>query len=191
MTPFDAIILVIFLAFLARGIWMGLVGQLAFLAALVLGYAAAGIFYGQASQLLLPLIHNPQATFLITCILLFVVAYLLTILVGKGLKKVMEISFLGWFDRTMGGVFGLAKALFVSTLLFIFISGFTAGPRPFFSKALVTPYLSVCSNYLLTWVRDNDLRSRFLPKQAAISSLLTQPVPLSQPAKRKPAKKSH
>ncbi len=191
MTAFDAIILIIFLLFLARGIWVGLIGQLAFLAALVLGYAAAGIFYGQASRLLLPLIHNPQATFIITCILLFVVAYLLTILLGKGLTKVMEISLLGWFDRTMGGVFGLTKALFVSTLLFTFLSGFVAGPRPFFSKARVTPYLSACSNYLLTWVRDNDLRDRFVPKQAAISPLLTQPVPLSEPAKRKPEKKSH
>ncbi|MDH5297617.1 MAG: CvpA family protein [Desulfobulbaceae bacterium] len=200
MNAFDAIILIIFILFLARGIWAGLVGQLAFLAALILGFAAAGAFYGRLGHLLLPVVHNPQASFLITYVLLFLVTYLFIILLGKGLKLVMNVTLLGWFDRAMGGLFGMGKALFLSTLLFIILSGFNAGPRPFFSNAKSTPYLSTCSGYLLTLVKDNDLRQRFLPKQAAIATLLPgqntalplppKPVPAGQPLKAKSKKKT-
>ncbi len=191
MTPFDIIILALILLFIARGVWVGLIGQLAFLAALILGYAAAGAYYSRLGHLLLPLIPNPQANFLITYIILFVVTYLLTILVGMGLKKVMSITLLGWFDRLMGGLFGLAKAAFLSTLLFMALSGFISGQRPFYSHSLSTPYLTASSNYLLTWIRDNDLRHRLVPKQPAISVLLAPPaVPAGKTGGGNPEKKT-
>jgi len=181
MTAFDAIILIVFLLFLARGIWVGLVGQLAFLVALPLGFFAAGAFYGKLGHLLLPVVPNPQSSFLLTYILLFLATYLLIILIGKGLKKVMSITLLGWFDRLMGGLLGLGKAVFLSTLLFMTLSGFTAGPRSFFSDSLSTPYLANCSEYMLTMIQDHDLRHRFLPKKAAISDLIAPPIPPGKP----------
>jgi len=191
MTPFDAIILALFLLFLARGIWVGLIGQLAFLAALIFGYAAAGAFYTRLGHLLLPVIPNPQASFLTTYVLLFLLTYLLTILLGKGLKIVMSITLLGWFDRLMGGIFGLGKAAFLCTLLFMVLSGFVAGPRPFFSNSLTTPYLAASSNYFLSWIKDNDIRHRFLPKRPAISALLSETIPDSQAPGGDAPKKTH
>jgi len=190
MTAFDAIILIIVLLFLARGIWVGLIGQLAFLVALPLGFLAAGTFYTKLGHLLLPVVPNPQASFLLTYVLLFIATYLLIMLIGKGLKKVMNITFLGWFDRLMGGLFGLGKAVFLSTLLFMTLSGFVAGPRSFFSNSLSTPYLANCSKYMLTMIRDNDLRHRFLPKKPAISTLLAQPIPTGKPLKGNAKKKA-
>jgi len=189
MTAFDAIILIIFLLFLARGIWVGLIGQLAFLVALPIGFIAADAFYRKLGHLLLPVISNPQASFLITYILLFIATYLLIILIGKGLKKVVSISLLGWFDRTMGGIFGLGKAIFISTLLFTVLSGFTSGPSSFSSKSLCTRYLATSSEYMLTMIRDKDLRNRFLPKKPAISSLISRPIPLDEIIKRNVEKK--
>ena len=181
MTAFDAIILIIFLLFLARGIWVGLIGQLAFLVALPVAFLAAGAFYGRLGHLLLPVLPNPQSSFLLTYILLFLATYLLIILIGKGLKKVMSITLLGWFDRLMGGLLGLGKAAFLSTLLFMTLSGFTAGPRAFFSDSLSTPYLATCSEYMLTMIQDKDLRHRFLPKKPAISELLAPTIPVGKP----------
>ncbi|MDH3393920.1 MAG: CvpA family protein [Desulfobulbaceae bacterium] len=190
MTAFDAIILIIVLLFLARGIWVGLIGQLAFLVALPLGFFAAGTFYTKLGHLLLPVVPNPQASFLLTYVLLFLATYLVIMLIGKGLKKVMSITLLGWFDRMMGGLFGLGKAVFLCTLLFMTLSGFTAGPRSFFSNSLSTPYLANCSEFMLTMVRDNDLRHRFLPKKPAISTLLAQPIPKGKPLKGNAKKKA-
>ena len=190
MTAFDAIILIIFLLFIARGVWVGLIGQLAFLAALPIGFIAADAFYRKLGHLLLPVVPNPQASFLLTYILLFIATYLLIILIGKGLKKVVSITLLGWFDRTMGGVFGLGKGVFLSTLIFMMLSGFTSGPRAFFSNSLSTPYLSNCSEYMLTMIRDKDLRHRFLPKKPAISNILAKPIPLGKPLKGNTKKKA-
>ena len=190
MTAFDAIILIIVLLFLARGIWVGLIGQLAFLAALPLGFIAASTFYGKLGHLLLPVVPNPQACFLLTYVLLFIVTYLIIILIGKGLKKVVNITLLGWFDRVMGGIFGLGKAVFISTLLFMTLSGLVAGPRSFFSNSLTTPYLATCSEYMLSMIHDNDLRSRFLPKTPAISTILSQTIPTGKPLKGNTKKKA-
>ncbi|MDH4320676.1 MAG: CvpA family protein [Desulfobulbaceae bacterium] len=181
MTAFDAIILIIFLLFLGRGIWVGLIGQLAFLVALPVAFLAAGAFYGRLGHLLLPVVPNPQSCFLLTYVLLFVATYLLIILIGKGLKMVMNVTLLGWFDRLMGGLLGLGKAAFLCTLLFMTLSGFTAGPRSFFSNSLSTPYLATSSEYMLTMIQDQDLRHRFLPKKPAISELLTPTVPAGKP----------
>ncbi len=191
MTAFDAIILIIILLFLARGIWVGLIGQIAFLIALPLGFFAAGTFYAKLGHLLLPVIPNPQASFLLTYVLLFIATYLLIMLLGKGLKKVVSITLLGWFDRAMGGLFGLAKAVFLSTLMFMILSGFVAGPRSFFSGSLTTPYLANCSKYMLTMIRDNDLRHRFIPKKPAISAILAQPIPTSKAIKGNTEKKAN
>ena len=191
MTAFDAIIIITFALFIARGIWVGLIGQLAFLAALPIGFIAADAFYRKLGHLLLPVIPNPQASFLLTYILLFVATYLLIILLGKGLKKVVNITLLGWFDRTMGGVFGFGKGIFLTTLLFMTLSGFISGPRSFFDKSLSAPYLASCSEFMLTMIRDNDLRSRFLPKKPAISTILANPVKFGKEIKGKIEEKTN
>ena len=184
MNVFDLIVLILILLFLVRGVWVGLISQIAFLAALILGFAAAGAFYGDAAGMLSPLISHPQLSFLITYILLFLAVYLLVMLIGLGLRKVVNISMLGWFDRLMGAVFGLSKAVFVASLLFIVLAGFLAGSRPYLRAARCYPYLAVSSKYLLSLIEDSDLRSQFLPSEPAISSLLSSAVPAGEPLRR-------
>ena len=185
MTPLDAGILIIFILFLIRGIWIGLVRQIASIAALVLGFVAAGLHYRQFSTTLLPYIDSPKITFIITFTLLFLLVYLTVLATGLALKKVMSLTLLGWFDRVMGGVFGTGKALFVSTFLFMILSGFLAGSNPLLTQSICVPYLSASSKFFLTFVKDKELHAHFLPKEPAISSFLPLPIPSAgQPDRR-------
>jgi membrane protein required for colicin V production len=128
------------MAFLARGLWTGFIRQLTFIAALLLGFLAAGRFHGQSVHLLESIIANRQLNFLITYVLLFVIVYLLVMLLGKGLKKVMSITFLGWFDRLLGGLFGILKAVFITSLIFMVVNAFLSGTNNGLKNSLSYPF---------------------------------------------------
>ena len=185
MTPLDAGIIILFLIFLIRGIWIGLVRQIASIAALIFGFVAAGLYYEQIGNKLHPFINSPKICFFVTFVALFLAVYFAIVALGFVFKKVMSLSLLGWFDRLMGGLFGVGKALFVSTLLFMILSGFLASSNPILSQSLFSPYLSTSSKFFLSFIKNKELQAYFVPKEPAISPLF--PVPLESIQSIKPA----
>jgi len=184
MTALDIGVVVIVTFFLARGLWIGFARQLAFLLALSLGYLAAGTYYPLWSRYLSS-VANPQLRFVLTYALLFFTTYVLVMLLGIVCKKVMQISFLGWFDRLLGGVFGLAKAVFLSTMIFMALTGIFSANSVFLEKAFFRPYLTISSQWLTSIVRDQNLQAELLSKKPALSNLLgTPPIPALQPLRR-------
>jgi membrane protein required for colicin V production len=177
MVLFDTAMATLLLLFLVRGAWVGLIGQLAFLVALVLGFMAAGAFYGDFTLLIGPWIKQPHLAFLVTYLILFLGVYLVVMVVGRGLHLVMNITMLTWFDRLMGGLFGAIKGIFVASLVFMGLAGFISSSRPILRDSFSYPFLAVSSGYILMFIRDNDLRERFLPREPAITNLLLPAVP--------------
>lgn len=175
MTIIDSIIIIIFMAFLARGIWVGLVRQLAFIVALLLGFWVAGQYYEAASPILSNFISSPQISFIVTYSLLLVTVYFLVMLLGLGLKKVMQVTFLGWFDRLMGGLFGAGKGVIVISMVFMVIGAFLSDSNKFFKDSFFYPYLSQSSKIMLQLIKDEDLRSGFIPREPAIPNILSLP----------------
>ena len=76
-TAFDVLVLVIFLAFLVRGIWVGFIRQISSLIAMLGGFLLAGYFDNEFYSFLLPYFNNSHTAFLITYILLFVAFFFL------------------------------------------------------------------------------------------------------------------
>lgn len=178
MTVLDIGVIVITVAFVVRGGWIGLVRQLAFFIALTMGYMSAGKYYPFFAKHIVQWVSDSQLRFIITYTLLFFCTYVLVMLLGLGLKKVMQISFLGWFDTLTGGLFGLVKAAFVSTLLYMLLAGIFSSTSPMIHKSFFSPYLMVSSEFLTTFIKDKKLKSDLLPKKPAISSFLSDPVPV-------------
>jgi membrane protein required for colicin V production len=71
-SAFDVLILVIFLLFLARGIWVGFIRQISSLLAMFGGFLLAGYFDNEFYRFILPYFDNSHTAFLITYILLFI-----------------------------------------------------------------------------------------------------------------------
>ena len=180
MSALDAIIVIILTVFLGRGIWTGFVGQIASIAALVLGFVVAGRFYGESASLVIPFVNNKQAGFFIAYILLFIVSFAGVILFGMLLKKVMQLSLLGWFDRLLGGVLGLAKGVFVSCIVFMGLALFISGASPFFNKSFFYPYLENSSRIVVSVIKDKELRHDLLPQKPAISTFLNSTIELGK-----------
>ena len=187
MTALDIGVITVVVFFLARGVWIGFIRQIAFLLALFLGYVAAGTYYPAWSRYLSQ-IGNPQLRFLVTYALLFFTTYVLIMLLGLGLKRVMQISFLGWFDRLLGAVFGLTKAIFITTLAFMALTGIFASSSSFIEKAFFSKYLLTSSQWITSIIKDKDLQANLLPQQPAISDLLRNSIPAVQTLRRETSK---
>jgi membrane protein required for colicin V production len=168
ITAFDVLVLLIFLAFLVRGIWIGFIRQISSLLAMLGGFLLAGYFDNEFYRLILPFIDNSQTAFLLTYILLFVAFFYLIKLLGLGLKQVMDITLTAWFDRVVGGLFGVIKGVFFSSLILIGISSYLSGSNKYLKDSFTYPFLSKSSKAILLFIRDYDLRSYFIPKEPAI-----------------------
>ena len=168
ITAFDVFALLIFVAFLVRGVWVGFIRQISSLIAMIGGFALAGYFDSEFYRLILPYIDNSHTAFLITYIVLFIAFFFLIKLAGLGLKKVMDVSLTTWFDRTVGGLFGIAKGIFFVSLLFVVTTSFMSGSNNYLKKSISYPFLSSSSKAILTFVQDHDIRSYFVPKEPAI-----------------------
>jgi membrane protein required for colicin V production len=189
MNSLDIGVLIILITFLARGIWIGLVRQLASLAALILGFVAAGRYYRQFGAVLESYLPS-RLSFFITYALLFLLVYLAIIAIGFGLKKVMSISLLGWFDRLMGGLFGLSKAVILAAVLFLGLTGAVATTDPLLRQSVTAPYLTTVSQFPLAVIRDEKLQSQFLPRTPAISAVVPAAVPSVKPVGGDPQQKA-
>jgi membrane protein required for colicin V production len=189
MNAIDFGVIAIILLFLVRGIWIGFVRQLASLAALILGYFFAGRYYEQISPRLSSVISSPQLSFLVTYVLLFLAVFFGVMALGFLLKKVMSLSLLGWFDRFMGGIFGLVKAGVFTTVLFMVLSGLLADANPLMTGSLAAPSLAKSSGFLLSFIPDQNLHRLLLPKEPAIA-LPDLAVPAGKPVRTEPAKKT-
>jgi len=179
LTYFDILVLLIFLLFIIRGFWIGFIRQIAFIVALTLGFVIAGHYHESFYQYLQKLINSSPLAFVFSYLILFAVIYSVIALLGLGLKMVMDVILLGWFDRIVGGFAGALKALFISTLLFMALSSLLAGSNNFLRKSFSYPYLSYASEYIVQFIKDNNLRSRFKLKEPAIIN------PKPSPQKRK------
>jgi len=184
-SAFDVLVLVIFLAFLARGIWIGFIRQISSLLAMLGGFLLAGYFDNEFYRLILPYFNDSHTAFLITYILLFIAFFFLIKLVGLGLTKVMDITLSTWFDRVVGGLFGIFKGIFVTSLIFVVITSYLSGSNKYLNKSITYPFLKQSSKVILAFIRDHDLRSYFIPKEPAIKLPLFDKLPddAAQPKK--------
>ena len=167
-TAFDVLVFFLFLAFLVRGIWIGFIRQISSLLAMLGGFFLAGYFDNDFYTVLLPYFKSSHTVFLLSYVILFLAFFFLIKLAGLGLKKVMDITLTPWFDRTVGGLFGVIKGLFFSSLIFLVMTSYLSGSNRYLKESLSYPYLSQSSKAILAFIRDHDLRSYFLPKEPAI-----------------------
>ncbi len=115
----DLIILLIVLISLIVGIVRGFVKELSVIVGLILGIYIAVTRYPSFEKYILKLITNPTAAKVVSFALIFLVVFFLVILLGVLLQKAIHLVMLGWLDKLIGGVFGIAKGLIISWLLLI------------------------------------------------------------------------
>ena len=121
MNFLDLFILIPIIWLWIRGISKGLIIELATLLGMVLGILAAYYFSGYAQGLLKDYFSFSEMTSrVISYVVIFLAVWLIVYLIGRAIDKSVDLMAMGWFNKILGGIFGLAKGiLIVCIVLFI------------------------------------------------------------------------
>jgi len=128
VTWLDYAVLIVLAASVLWGVWRGLVHEVVSVASWVLAFLAANLLAGPLGEALPKSMLTPEARVLVSFVVVFIATLVVCTVVGSLLSKMMKVAGLGPLDRTLGGVFGLARALLI-LLAFSLLAGLTALPR--------------------------------------------------------------
>jgi len=168
MTSFDVIVALIFFVCIIRGVLIGFMRQVAGFFALIVSYWVAGQYSGQMMPYVGRFIENPKAVFFISFAVLFLLVAVLLLLTGKILHLVMEMSLIGWFDRTLGLILGAFKAFLLCSILYMALRAGLSSSNDLVKKSISSALLSQGAGLVHQVIHDPELRRHFLPKKPAI-----------------------
>ena len=152
MTLFDlavigTIILSTLLAF-ARGVIRELIALIAW----VVGIVGAIAFMPLVGSWIPEFGMHPVVRYVIAFALILIVALLLGALIAYPLARAIRAAGLGFVDRFLGSIFGLARGLLV-VLAFVLVAGLTTLPRAdWWQNAALAPPLVVVALALRPWL---------------------------------------
>lgn len=140
MTIFDYVVIAIVVLSVILGMFRGMVKEVLSLANLVIAfwlankYGADLVVYMDWAESL-----NPPMKALLACAVAFFASLLIGTILISLLGKIVAAAGLGFADRGLGGLFGLARGLFI-VLVLVTGAGFTSLPeQPFWRNAMLSP----------------------------------------------------
>ena len=169
LAGFDFVIIGIMLLLTIRGFWVGFLRQITTLVALLLGYIISGQYHDKLFPFLREVTENPQAVFWTSYVILFAITYVVIMLMGKVLAKVVELTLAGWFDKLLGGALGAVKAVILIVLLNMVLSGVLAPENKMLRNCYLSPYLQQATEIFQSFIKDEKFRETFSQKMPAIS----------------------
>ncbi len=169
LTAYDFVVLTIFVFFVGRGIWLGFLRQVTGLLALYLGYFAASQYNDRLFPFLRDISDNPKVVFLVTYVVLFAATFLVVMLIGKGLKFVVDITITGWFDRVLGCLVGIAKAFICIALLHMLLGTLLAPENDTLRACTACPTINTLTDVSRNIIQDPELREALRQQVPAIS----------------------
>lgn len=137
---------------IAWGIWHGLVREVISLGGWVLAFVAANLFADPLGGLLPDSIPHAELKVLLAFVLIFILVLTATTLAGVALSRMLKAVGLANLDRTLGGVFGLVRAIVIA-LAFGVLAGLTGLPQePPWRQSVTGPVLERTIVQLKPWL---------------------------------------
>lgn len=162
MTWLDYAALTIVVASVLWGIWRGLVREVISIAAWVLAFLGANLFAGPLGDALPKALPTPEIRVAVAFVVVFIAILAVCALVSRMLSKLVHVAGLGELDRSLGGLFGVARALLI-LLAFALVAGLSALPRqPVWRDSITGPLLAQAVLAIKPWVPPSfGLRLRY------------------------------
>ncbi len=143
MTSFDWVVLFIVGLSTLFAFFRGVIREVIALLAWVLGFIGAVAFTPVVGAMLPDIAGHPSVRYVIAFALILIAALLLGALIAWPLSKAVRAAGLGFVDRFLGSIFGLARGI-VLMLVFVVAAGLTGLPRTGWwqRSALVPPLVA-------------------------------------------------
>ena len=152
MTWLDYALLGVTVISVGWGIWRGFVREAISRAGWVVAFVVANMFAGQAGEMLPDSLGRAELRVLAAFVAIFLVSLAVTTLAGLLLSKLLKAAGLSGLDRTLGGLFGLARAL-VLAVAFALVAGLTTFPgHPIWKDSVSGPHLAQAALAVRGWL---------------------------------------
>lgn len=152
MTVFDYAVLGVVGVSLLLSVLRGFLREFLALAGWVVAFLVAKLYALQLAPLLPAAIPSEPLRLLAAFLILFLATLLVSSLLGIALSEVFKKIGLGWLDRILGAVFGLARGIIIVGVA-VLLCGLTALPRdPFWRDAMFSAPLEALAMSTMPWL---------------------------------------
>ena len=160
MNLFDMLAIVILAFCVIRGMFRGLIKEISSIIGVLGGFYAAYTYYMFPAGLLSRWISDPAHVNIVSFLFIFCIVFLAISMLGVVIKYVLNIAFLGWFDRVCGIGFGLLKGILLVSVLLIIFTAFLPKGTPLVKESVLAPHLTVVSEKMARVV-SRDMKQQF------------------------------
>ncbi|HEX9121233.1 MAG TPA: CvpA family protein [Terriglobales bacterium] len=169
MTGLDWLIIAIVLFSVLVAASQGFMHEVFSLAGVVAGYLLAAWGYRQVAPWYAPFVKTPWVADLCGFLTIFFVVVLLAGGIGRIARFGMKEAGLRWFDRVLGGMFGLVRGVLIVMISLLALASFSPGTT-LLARSRTAPYLLVLARAAV-WVAPSQVRQQFHAGMAAIANI--------------------
>jgi len=173
MNPLDILIIAVVGFCLIRGIFRGLIKELSSIIGVLTGFYGAYTYYPEVATLLSKWISNSGFLNIFSFMILFLGIFFIISILGVILKYLMNIAFLGWFDRICGAGFGFVKGVLIVSVLVMVFTAFLEKGAPVVKNSLLAPRVMVLSENMVKVVPES-MKQQFLSKIEELKKVWNQ-----------------
>ncbi len=129
------------------------------LAGVVVGYLCAAWGYRQVAPWFAPYVNSPWVANMAAFLVIFLVIVILAGVIGRLVRWAVKEAGLRWFDRVLGGAFGLVRGILVVMVFALALASFAPQSR-LLANSRMAPYLLVVARAAV-WVAPSEVRMQF------------------------------
>ena len=161
MNPFDIFIIIVLGYSIVRGLFRGLVKEVASIFGVLGGFYAAYSYYPVVAKIFAGLVINPSYLNILSFLVIFCIVLIIISILGVVIKYLLNVAFLGWIDRLCGVCFGFIKGVLIVTVLFIILTTFLPKGAPLIKKSVLAPHVIWISEKMVNVVSKEMKRDFF------------------------------
>jgi membrane protein required for colicin V production len=161
MNTLDIVFCVI-LGFLGlRGIFRGLVKEVASILGLILGFVLANLFHAELVPMLERPLGGPGLASLVAYLGIFLGTVAAVFLAASLIRKILKMIMLGWLDSIGGGLLGFFKGALLCSIIVLALTAFLPSKATILTESQIVPYVNGF-NTMLAEALPKDMRDQFL-----------------------------
>ncbi|HTV54170.1 MAG TPA: CvpA family protein [Terriglobia bacterium] len=155
----DWVMVIIMVASIIMAIGKGLVRELISLAAVVVGIIVASLEYGRAAYWFQDLTKSKEIAWAAGFLAIFALVLAAGGAASLAARFLIQQAGIEWFDRFLGGIFGLVRGLLIDSILLMVMMAFAVKPQAV-EKSRLAPYVSTGAR-AMAYLMPGSLRNSF------------------------------
>lgn len=117
----------------------GIIKEVFSVLAIVIGLVVAARAYPLLVRPINELVHNSRLASILGFLAIFFLLSFSISLIGKSVRKLLKIMFLGWIDRLGGAIFGLVKGMAIACIIVMLLVIYFPPETSFLRTSRTTP----------------------------------------------------